>query len=428
MVVYPYSLVRRRKAEIELFLGKGQYASKCSGGSSSIDTTYESPKTPTPKGPGPKVPKGPTVPKKPTDVPTKNDDDYSDAPSVPSVPNQDAPAYGDLPQSSVFPVAAVGSVCTASVNNVNAVGKCMATSECGGASLAVPWFCPGTTLDCCVQVAPEAKQTFLENKNYLGKTCQTQLEGKSLSGYCRYTSLCANDGLKSVKCDSCPGPDNIQCCVDPNGSPAPPPPGTGTPPIEPPTGPPEPPTPEPSPKFPKGPQGPKGPKTPKTPKTPSSDPDPVPGPGSGSDDVEKKINALPRSKGPAYQGGRPIGDITTVNIQGKPVEIKTAIAYEKMRQAAAKAGNKLKIISGFRTMSKQKSLYALYKSGIGNLAARPGFSNHQNGIALDLNPREGGNKPWLQKNAGKYGFCRTVPSEDWHYEYLPTNKARCIGK
>ena len=152
------------------------------------------------------------------DVPTKNDNDYAE----PSGPSQNAPAYGDLPKSSRFPTT-TGSVCTAFVNNVNAVGKCMASSECGGASLAIPWFCPGTNLDCCVKVAPEAKKTFLGNKQYLGKTCKTELGGKSLSGYCRYTSLCTNSGLKSVKCDSCPGPDNIQCCVDPNGPSSPPP-------------------------------------------------------------------------------------------------------------------------------------------------------------------------------------------------------------
>jgi hypothetical protein len=139
--------------------------------------------------------------------------------------SSERPTYEDLPSASP---PAVGSVCTASVNNVDAVGKCMATLECGGESLPVPWFCPGTNLDCCVQVSPEAKKTFLENKKYLGKKCQTELEGKTLNGYCRYTSLCANDKLKSVKCESCPGPDNIQCCVNPDGSL--PGPGKGLPP------------------------------------------------------------------------------------------------------------------------------------------------------------------------------------------------------
>jgi LAS superfamily LD-carboxypeptidase LdcB len=99
-----------------------------------------------------------------------------------------------------------------------------------------------------------------------------------------------------------------------------------------------------------------------------------------------------------------------------------------MRLAAKKDGKNLRIISGFRTMKEQKKLYARWKAGRGNLAAKPGRSNHQNGIALDLNPKEGGNKKWLQKNAGKFDFCRTVPSEDWHYEYLPNpkSKKRCV--
>ncbi len=98
-----------------------------------------------------------------------------------------------------------------------------------------------------------------------------------------------------------------------------------------------------------------------------------------------------------------------------------------MRAAAKKNGNNLRIISGFRTMDKQKELYGMYQRGTGNLAAKPGYSNHQNGIALDLNPEEGNNYSWLARNGAKFGFCRTVPSERWHWEYRPTTMYPCLG-
>jgi LAS superfamily LD-carboxypeptidase LdcB len=43
------------------------------------------------------------------------------------------------------------------------------------------------------------------------------------------------------------------------------------------------------------------------------------------------------------------------------------------------------------------------------------------GRAVDIQTG-GGTLPiyfWLQKNAARFGFVRTVPSETWHYHYFP---------
>jgi hypothetical protein len=72
-------------------------------------------------------------------------------------------------------------------------------------------------------------------------------------------------------------------------------------------------------------------------------------------------------------------------------------------------------------MSQQQYLYSCYVNcscNNCNLAAKPGYSNHQSGSALDLNTSAPGVYAWLSKNAGKFGFKRTVPSEAWHWEYL----------
>jgi hypothetical protein len=112
--------------------------------------------------------------------------------------------------------------------------------------------------------------------------------------------------------------------------------------------------------------------------------------------------------------------ITVVTADGKPIELATASMYARMQKAAAAAGVSLRVVSGFRTMSEQKYLYNCYVTKScngGNLAARPGYSNHQSGHALDLNTSAPGVSRWLNEHADEYGFKRTVPSEPWHWEY-----------
>lgn len=121
------------------------------------------------------------------------------------------------------------------------------------------------------------------------------------------------------------------------------------------------------------------------------------------------------SRTTGYNKGK-VMSICAVTIDGKAVEQGTADSYMKMRAAAARAGVGIIVVSGFRTMQKQRELYAAYKAGRGNLAAPPGYSNHQSGHALDLNTKGKGVRAWLVKNAATFGFRRTVPSEDWHYE------------
>ena len=52
--------------------------------------------------------------------------------------------------------------------------------------------------------------------------------------------------------------------------------------------------------------------------------------------------------------------ITVVTADGKPAEQDTANAYSVMQQAAAAAGITISVVSGFRTMSEQRYLYACY--------------------------------------------------------------------
>lgn len=112
--------------------------------------------------------------------------------------------------------------------------------------------------------------------------------------------------------------------------------------------------------------------------------------------------------------------ISVVTVDGKPAEVDTANAYWVMQQAAAADGVGIRIVSGFRTMEQQEYFYGCYTNcncNSCNLAASPGYSNHQSGHALDLNTSDAGVLSWLNAHGAAFGFSRTVPSEAWHWEW-----------
>lgn len=104
-------------------------------------------------------------------------------------------------------------------------------------------------------------------------------------------------------------------------------------------------------------------------------------------------------------------------LQSSPVDVWSA--FQRLKTAAVNAGNAVTVNSAFRTMAKQSALYADYMAGRGNKAARPGYSKHQNGTAIDLAVKQGNLLSWLRSNASAYGFSETVLGENWHWEYDP---------
>lgn len=80
--------------------------------------------------------------------------------------------------------------------------------------------------------------------------------------------------------------------------------------------------------------------------------------------------------------------------------------------------------SHFRTMQAQQLAWDRYINGNGPLAARPGYSNHQSGVALDFQLPTGNSGAtragdpvydWLVQNAGTYYFDK-LGSESWHWD------------
>ena len=123
-------------------------------------------------------------------------------------------------------------------------------------------------------------------------------------------------------------------------------------------------------------------------------------------------------------------------------------AFNKMKSAAAAKGLSIYISSGFRSFSSQKSIYNRYVSNDGRAladtySARPGHSEHQTGLSIDLNTitqafgktKEG---KWVAEHCHEYGFIIRYPEgkahitgyqyEPWHLRYVGVEAATKIAK
>lgn len=99
--------------------------------------------------------------------------------------------------------------------------------------------------------------------------------------------------------------------------------------------------------------------------------------------------------------------------------------------ADSRIGDRYFCNSGSRSYAHQVVLYVIYKAG-GNLAARPGTSNHEWGskthpfaLAMDINPLNGSYGE-LHKVAYEYGFHFPIASEKWHMEMRPGRKSLSV--
>ena len=73
--------------------------------------------------------------------------------------------------------------------------------------------------------------------------------------------------------------------------------------------------------------------------------------------------------------------------------------------------------SGYRSYAMQVYYWNLYTSGRGNLAARPGTSNHGWGRAADL--AAPWMRSWIDAHGARYGWKKTEAfSEWWHVNYV----------
>lgn len=171
-----------------------------------------------------------------------------------------------------------------------------------------------------------------------------------------------------------------------------------------------------------------------------------------------------------YLVGTPVTDNNgnkpkLVVIDNKILTETTAQAYTTMKQAAKQQSVNLSLSSGFRpafgpnvtlpttkgrqiqvttqeSLRRDRNRWRNRQNWTGDdesfvmnapssyfspQTAKPGSSNHGNGIAIDMaiGSRRTGSPlnevayVWLINNAHRYGFVRTVSAEEWHFEYKP---------
>lgn len=138
-----------------------------------------------------------------------------------------------------------------------------------------------------------------------------------------------------------------------------------------------------------------------------------------------------------------------IRIQTEHLRTEAAEAYQRMAEAAEVDGVNLVAVSGYRSSAHQGSLYDSYVAQYGQatadtIAARPGYSEHQLGLAMDVANADGAcalqdcfdETPvgaWVAEYAGEYGFIIRYPEgeeavtgyayEPWHLRYVGTDLA-----
>ena len=124
-------------------------------------------------------------------------------------------------------------------------------------------------------------------------------------------------------------------------------------------------------------------------------------------------------------------------------------AFESMSDDAKKEGMNIIAMSSYRSYDYQVNLYNNYvktdgKEAADTYSARPGYSEHQTGLAVDVynlelpytSFEETEEFNWMQENAYKYGFILRFPKdkvditgyqyEAWHYRYVGKEVAKYI--
>ena len=161
----------------------------------------------------------------------------------------------------------------------------------------------------------------------------------------------------------------------------------------------------------------------------------------------KKMDGIQQIDGITYADGVLIANKSyalpsTYNPGGLTTE--TYNAFQSLVQAAANDGYSLWNASGFRSYETQEQIYNNYvythgQATADTFSARPGHSEHQTGMAIDVNnPSDSFNGTpealWLKEHCVDYGFIIRYPEgkqgitgykyESWHIRYVGVEMAK----
>ena len=129
------------------------------------------------------------------------------------------------------------------------------------------------------------------------------------------------------------------------------------------------------------------------------------------------------------------------------IERNVAKAFYDMAEAASKEGLELMVSSGYRSYKDQEEITNTYlelygQNYVDNYVAKPGFSEHQTAMSLDIASKSvntfvnSDEYTWMMDNGYKYGFILRYPKskeditgykcEAWHYRYVGKKIAKYI--
>lgn len=166
-------------------------------------------------------------------------------------------------------------------------------------------------------------------------------------------------------------------------------------------------------------------------------------------EIKRKVNVIekPKTQGTYIKGILIVNKKYSLPANYNPgVDQTASTALKQLQQAASTAGHNIPLISGFRSYSRQQTLYNNYVAREGQAladtySARPGHSEHQTGLAFDVGKLDDnyGSTPagiWLKENCHKYGFIIRYPKgkesitgyqyEPWHIRYVGVEHATKI--
>ena len=124
----------------------------------------------------------------------------------------------------------------------------------------------------------------------------------------------------------------------------------------------------------------------------------------------------------------------------------TYAAFQELVQAAANDGISIYLSSGFRSYELQSQIYNNYVSTYGKetadtFSARPGYSEHQTGMAIDVNIVDDSfigtpEAIWIEAHCEEFGFILRYPYgkqevtgykyEPWHIRYIGKENAKAL--
>lgn len=169
---------------------------------------------------------------------------------------------------------------------------------------------------------------------------------------------------------------------------------------------------------------------------------------SGTQTTTSGVTAQSTGSSPTYIQGVLIANKT----YGLPsdyapgLDSTTESQFNTLSAAAAQEGLNIWLASGYRSYDYQSRIYNNYANLYGSstadtFSARPGYSEHQTGLAIDVNSIDDSfanteEAKWLAAHAHEYGFIIRYPKgkesitgykyEPWHIRYLGVETATAV--